>query len=109
MGMTNFSAAAAKIDMIENHDNVFKMIWWNFVPGRIIKMPWPIGWTRIDQHGNQFYSNDPNDHWRPWLETNVGKQMWDWDWKLSNDCQHVDIKFRRGKQDSMTLFLLQWM
>ena len=93
--------------MIYESDNILKMLWWNFLPGYTIKMQWPIGWTTPDHLGNQFYSNDPEDHWGRWLKDNVGKKGWDWDWKLSHNMQDIDIRFR--KKEGMILFSLQWL
>ena len=28
---------------------------------------------------------DPNEHYRPWIEANVGRQSVDWDWGLINN------------------------
>ena len=41
----------------------------------IIHLPWPV-----DE-----FSADPNDHYRPWIEANVGEQGIDWQWKLVVD------------------------
>lgn len=78
-----------------------------------VSVPWPRGWTAIDHLGTQFESNDPNDHWRPWLESNVGRQGWDWDWRLDSRLQgnydNVEIGFRRGRKKEMISFTLRWV
>lgn len=98
MGMK--SQIESKLAVIE--DNILKDLWWYLVPGQIVTVPWPNGWTESDHLG-------PNDHWRPWLESKVGRQGWDWDWNISKDCQHLDIKFRRAKRDAMVQFKLRWL
>jgi hypothetical protein len=97
-----------KIDMVLADDNLFKSLWWALIPGTVISVKWPRGWTDIDHLGNQFNSSDPNDHYRPWLEKNVGRQGWDWDWdwKVGNDC--LAIKFRKGKREKMVEFVMRW-
>lgn len=108
--MTRFDSKEllARIDMFFADDNMFKSLWWNLMPGKSIKVKWPRGWTEIDELGNQFESSDPNDHYRPWLEKNVGKQGWDWDWKVDEDNRDLLIRFRRGKQQEMMLFSMRW-
>lgn len=45
-----------------------------------IKLAWPNGWTEPDDLGNSTRSSDPNAHYRPYLEQNLGTQGHDWDW-----------------------------
>lgn len=67
-------------------------MWWKFVPGVTITLPWPrgpvrvgpshrLGWSGIGEHFEYVDSADPNDHYRPWLEEHIGQQHWDWDWQ----------------------------
>ena len=50
---------------------------------------------------------EPNEHYRPWLEINVGKQGIDWDWDISNhDFKVLEIYF--VTQEHATLFELTW-
>ena len=98
-------------------------LWWRFMPGTEIKVRWPVGLTKpIPAPGGGFIqtqSADPNDHYRPWLEQHVGRQGWDWDWKIGPIAAHNDdgtvvgfdtliIKFRRGKSKYATMFALEW-
>lgn len=84
------------------------------MPGTIIKVKWPVGWTDpVPAAGSgtfQIQSADPNDHYRPWLTENVGWQGWDWDWAWCNnsDYDNVDIKFRIGKRKYAVLAILKW-
>lgn len=100
--------AMAKMQMVLDDDNVFKHLWWMLMPGKTIVVRWPRGWTELDHLGNQVESSDPNDHYRPWLENNVGRQGWDWDWKIAKDDQGLEVKFRKGKQQEMVEFAMRW-
>lgn len=56
------------------------------MPGATIEVKWPIGEVRIRQEESDIWdlvmSADPHDHYRDFLEKNVGKQHWDWDWRV---------------------------
>ena len=93
----------------------YHKVWWSVVPGVEIKVKWPVGWTEpIPSAGGGFIqteSSDPNDHYRPWMERNVGRQTWDWDWELrDNDINNntLTIKFRRSKSQWATMAALKW-
>lgn len=92
------------------------------MPGDIISVKWPDGEVVIDESMPQWdwtvgpsryiiESADPNDHYRPWMEANVGRQGWDWDWGMA-DRDAIDnrltIKFRRGKDECATMAALMW-
>jgi hypothetical protein len=101
-------------------------LWWRFMPGEEIVVPWPTGEVRIRQEESGTWdsvrSADPNDHYRPWLEANVGRQGWDWQWRhrivttmyspgyedemITGD--KVVIKFRWGKERQAMLANLMW-
>ena len=103
-----------------------KALWWKFMPGVEITVKWPTGWTKpVNAAGGGFIqmeSADPNDHFRPWLEQNVGRQGWDWEWRmgpitgaqgsangptyLTGD--YLEIKFRKAKAEYATMFKLIW-
>jgi len=103
---------------------VLGMIWWKLIPGVKIKVKWPYGeivagpgpsdpgWR--DWGGAayiKFPSAGPNDHYRPWLEKNVGKQGWDWDWKIVDNDMSTDkltIKFRLGKEQYASIVGIMW-
>jgi hypothetical protein len=56
-------------------------------------------------------SADPNDHYRPWMEANVGRQGWDWDWCMrDNDVaeNRLTIKIRQKYQEHAMLVALKW-
>lgn len=101
-----------KLKMIMDADRWMAGLWWNLMPGVSISLPWPDGWTESDHLGNQILSADPNDHWRPWLEANAGRQGWDWDWRLDGGSMgghgSVEIRFRRGREASRMAFALRY-
>ena len=56
-------------------------------------------------------SADPNDHYRPWLELNVGKQGREWDWGLRNSDAHdntLSIRFKRDNEMLAMTAKLMW-
>lgn len=97
-------------------------LWWRFMPGATASVPWPTGMVAVDPQDEAYdwfaenayqetFSADPNEHYRPWLEANVGRQGWDWNWRVScNDIENnpLIIKFRRGKEQWATLAALSW-
>jgi len=85
---------------------LLKKLWWRLVPGTVVKVRWPVGAVH-----QEIESADPNDHYRPWLEANVGHQTWDWDWDmLDNDvsANQLTIKVRRAKSKYATEMALRW-
>ena len=96
--------------------------YWRFVPGEVVTVKWPTGWVVLheaDGHKISVDSADPNDHYRPWLEKNVGRQGIDWNWRMGNnhwafgDARTnsngvLDIKFRKGKTKYATIAALMW-
>lgn len=97
---------------------IIDKLWWKLVPGTEIEVPWPTGWTEPDPAAGggfvQFESADPNDHYRPWLERHVGRQGWDWNWRLGQISiddktrDTIQIKIRRGRSHYATMALLRW-
>lgn len=98
-------------------------LWWRFMPGTIIKVNWPTGNIVVDHNDSRWcdlggsvwvdlgFSADPNDHYRPWMESNVGRQGWDWNWKMiDNDVaeNRLTIKFRRGLEHLASIAALRW-
>ena len=85
------------------------------MPGVVVKVRWPRGWVVLDESGDGSQvstdSADPNDHYRPWLEANVGRQGWDWNWQvLDNDVadDQLTIKFRRRHAKYATIAVMRW-
>ena len=80
--------------------NMIEELWWRFMPGVRIIVPWDI----------DAWSIHPNDHYRPWLEKYVGKQGWDWNWGHHPDepADMLVIKFRRKHAKYATMAKLLW-
>ena len=98
-------------------------LWWLCMPGVTVRVRWPSGNIVVDHNhplwqdmggavwADLGFSCDPNDHYRPWMESVVGRQGWDWDWVLTNDdvaYNTMTIKFRRGKEQYASVAVLQW-
>lgn len=82
--------------------------WWHYKTGKVITVPWPTG--IIDATTSKaVFSSDPNEHYRPWLEENVGKQGLDWDWSLNaGDLETLIIRFVKGKEHLAVQASLMW-
>lgn len=109
--------------MIKNTTlNLWRLLWWKLVPGVEFHVKWPMGEVKsmkpkIDIKNNNILvkplsiSADPNDHYRPWLEECVGRQGWDWDWKLSNNDvskNRLTLKIRKDKKELATVAKMLW-
>ena len=93
---------------------------WKFGRGPEVNVKWPVGWVLLHQNDDgsavSADSADPNDHYRPWLEANVGKQGWDWDWKIGsfgyyNNGSETDtlrIKLRKKHEHFASVVALKW-
>ena len=94
--------------------NLRSKLWWLLMPGEVISVKWPVGTVRVpngDNTGTLTESADPNDHYRPWLEKNVGKQGWDWQWGMANTdatLNRLTIKIRRKYAAQATIAALRW-
>jgi hypothetical protein len=94
--------------------NIKEKLWWRFMPGVIINVPWPVGPVRVpngDNAGMLTESADPNDHYRPWMEEHVGRQGWDWNWGLADrDAteNRLTIKIRQKHAKYATIAALHW-
>ena len=92
------------------------------MPGTVIKVRWPVGQVSVGpshrdvlddvvEYFEYIESADPNDHYRPWMEENVGTQCWDWDWAVRDSDateNRLTIKFRRGKEQQAVIAALRW-
>jgi hypothetical protein len=57
------------------------------------------------------FAADPNEHYRPWLEENVGKQGWDWDWGLYDEDvkrNTLTIKIRKKHAKFVIIAVMMW-
>lgn len=81
--------------------SLLEQLWWRFMPGVTITVRWP----------RDVESSDPNDHYRPWLEQHVGRQGWDWNWRLFGNNAADDqltIKIRRQHARYATIASMRW-
>ena len=102
--------------------NIKDKLWWRFMPGVVINVKWPTGlvkvgpshrdgWCGLGPYFEYIDSADPNDHYRPWLEKNVGRQGWDWDWGLVNNDpseNRITIKIRKKYSKHAIIAALKW-
>ena len=101
---------------------LLKTIWWRYMPGVKVIVSWPFGritvddshpswdWTMSAKY-QTYESADPSDWYRPWLEENVGKQGWDWDWDILGDNMTADrltIKLRNKHAHYASFIGLKW-
>jgi hypothetical protein len=109
--------SAAKVKMIMEVKNLFARVWWRFGRGPVVTVKWPRGWVILDDDGlggiTSTESADPNDHYRPWLEANVGRQYWDWDWAVGgfsaiSGSDTLRIKFRKRNSHFASMVILLW-
>ena len=95
--------------------NLREKLWWRFMPGVVINVRWPKGWVVLheDPDGSKVAaeSTDPNDHYRPWMEANVGRQKWDWDWGMADrdaTDNRLTIKIRQKHSECAIIAKLMW-
>ena len=102
--------------------NIVQKLWWRFMPGVVINVKWPkgqikvgpshkLGWNGIGDYYEYAESSDPNDHYRPWMEKNVGQQGWDWNWGMANNDateNRLTIKIRRKHAKYATIAAMRW-
>lgn len=92
---------SAMFDLLLYIREIYRDLWWKFMPGTVISIPWP---TDIE---------DPNELHRLWLEKHVGIQAWDWDWKVSYGQSDrwptsIIIKFIFNQSKHATQASLMW-
>ena len=102
-------------DMLIKSKGLIEAAWWRWMPGVTFTVKWPVGWVILDEMPDgsttSVQSADPNDHYRPWLEKNVGKQGWDWQWGLRDNNaadNRLTIKVRTKHSKWATLATLLW-
>lgn len=114
----------AKWEIHKRAGNLVEAAWWRFMPGVTINVKWPKGmivagpgpedplWYDLGGAAYiTFESADPNDHYRPWMEKNVGKQGWDWQWGLRDNNaaeNRLTIKVRTKHAGWATMAALLW-
>lgn len=50
---------------------------------------------------------EPNEHYRPWLEKNIGRQGIEWQWAIESIADNT-LRFEFLKDDDAILFHLTW-
>ena len=114
---TNWIMKFSHVDM-----PLLEALWWRFMPGVTVVVKWPRGhvrvgpahpqgWSGYGEYYDTVWSADPNDHYRAWLENNVGRQGWDWNWRMldndvANNCIH--IKVRQKFAMYATIMAINW-
>ena len=104
----------AKWEIHKRAGNLVEAAWWRWMPGVTISVAWPVGLVSVpnaEHLGVLIESADPNDHYRPWLEKNVGKQGWDWRWGLRDNNaaeNRLTIKVRTKHAKWATVAALKW-
>lgn len=90
--------------------SLWSKLWWKFMPGVVVKVKWPRGWYPLDESGSvDCETSDPNTAYRWYLEQYVGKQGWDWNWKIgSYENDSLCIKLRSGKDEYADMIALKW-
>ena len=74
-------------------NSIVNLIYWRLKFGEKIQLEWPG-------------SRDPNKEWRSWLESNVGRQGLDWDWRVVfSSGFNIEIKFRKKKYASQFILM----
>lgn len=102
---------------------------WRMLQGGEVFVKWPSGECEITSSHTRWgwmidptsptshtiHSADPNDHYRPWLEANVGKQGRDWEWKIApykegfySPGDRVLIRVRKSKRHALSAMALMW-
>ena len=85
-----------RVSIVDVVKHYFRSLYWKFSFGTTINVEWP-----------RHPSSDPNDCWREYLETNVGKQNRHWQWRhFPYDGNRIEIKFLRS-EDAM-MFVLKY-
>jgi hypothetical protein len=104
----------AMFEINKHAGNLKEWLFWKYGRGPTITVAWPCGPVEV-QLGQCAAvlkeSADPNDHYRPWLEKNVGRQNRDWAWRCcDNNCAEnkLTIKFRRSKAKLATMAVMLW-
>ena len=106
----------AKQEIVKHTANLISMCQWRYWLRTEVEVKWPSGWTPQDHLGNSAETSDPNEWYRAWLEANVGRQGWAWDWRIGKVYVHdnnplvdvrdtLKIKFRKP-QDATAFALM---
>ena len=110
-----YEAQMAMFEINKHADSLKEWLFWKYGSGPTITVKWPVGWVVLhvfpDGSQTSAESADPNDHYRPWMEKNVGRQNRDWVWGLRDNNaaeNRLTIKFRRSKAKLATMAVILW-
>jgi hypothetical protein len=112
--MSDYKIQVAMYEIRKQAGNIAEWIFWRYGRGPSITVQWPVGPVEVpngDNAGVLTESADPNDHYRPYLEKNVGKQNRDWVWGLRDNNaaeNRLTIKFRKSKAKWATMAAILW-
>jgi hypothetical protein len=93
--------------------SLWSKLWWKFAPGTTVEVKWPRGQYAIHEPVDgsiiEIETADPNDHYRPWLESVIGQQGWHWDWRIGRyENDSLYIKIIKSKEHHATFIGLKW-
>jgi len=121
LDMESYKIKMAMYEINKHADSLSEWLFWRYGRGPTITVKWPVGPVSVpngDNTGTLTESADPNDHYRPWLEKNVGKQNRDWMWKIGPTAADngfgtrghdtLLIKFGRKKAKWSSIAVLLW-
>ena len=117
-----WDAQMAMFEINKHADSLREWLFWTYGRGPTITVKWPVGWVVLhvfpDGSQTSAESADPNDHYRPWMEKNVGRQNRDWMWKIGPNAAATGfgttghdtllIKFSQKKAGLSTMAMLLW-
>lgn len=108
----------AMLEINKHADSLSEWLFWKYGKGPTVTVKWPVGPIEEVDPVDGTISADPNDHYRPWLEKNVGKQNRDWMWKIgptaadngfgTRGYDTLLIKFRKSKAKWSSIAVLLW-
>ena len=101
----------AMFEINKHADSLSEWLFWKYGKGPTVTVKWPVGPIEEADPVDGTISADPNDHYRPWLEKNVGKQNRDWVWGLRDNNaaeNRLTIKFRKSKAKWSSIAALLW-
>ena len=101
----------AMLEINKHADSLSEWLFWKYGKGPTVTVKWPVGPIEEADPVDGTISADPNDHYRPYLEKNVGRQNRDWVWGLRDNNaaeNRLTIKFRKSKAKWATAAFLLW-
>lgn len=97
------SGAAYPVTMVSK-------LWWKFMPCVTVCINWPAS-VDYNAVGRFNIFQQANIHYRPWLEQNIGKQGWDWDWGICRSNlldRKITVRIRKKHAKFISMALLKW-